>query len=234
MSDPHILIIDDHGDIRRTLAAYLRENGMRASEVSDAAGRVSLATNPIDLLVLDVMMFDEDGLSMCRHVRETHDASVILSTAAIDQADRIVGLAIGADDYVAKLFNPCELLTRMKNGLQRAKSRPRKSEVAVKRYAFDRWILDTVRHGQVGRDGIAVMLSAAQFRRLVVLPEQPRPALTRDQLLDLTSGHGSQRLDRSIDNPISRARHKIEWGPATPQTIKTVRSDGLAVDEVVR
>jgi two-component system, OmpR family, response regulator len=238
MSEPHILIIDDHRDIGRTLAAYLREHDMRASEASDAAaGRVSLATNLIDLLVLDIMMSDEDRLSLCRHVRETHDTSVILSIAAIDQADRIVGLAIGADDYVAKPFNPCELLARMKNGLQRAKSRPRKSEVAAKRYAFDRWILDTVRHEQVGHDGIAVVLSTAQFRRLVVLLQRPRLALARDQLLDLTGGHGSQRFDRSIDSPISRVRHKIEWGPAAPQTIKTIRGGGyqFAVDvQVVR
>jgi two-component system OmpR family response regulator len=144
MSEPHILIIGDHRDIRGTLAAYLREHGMRASEVSDAAaGRITLATNTIDLIALDSMMSSEDGLSLCRHVGETHDASVILSAAVIDQADRIVGLEIGVDDDVAKPFNPCELLARRKNGLRRAKSLPRKSEVAVKRYTFDRWILDT-------------------------------------------------------------------------------------------
>jgi two-component system OmpR family response regulator len=233
MSEPHILVVDDHRDIREPLAAYLRKHGMRVSQAADAAAaRASLAKQAIDLIVLDIMMPGEDGLSLCRHVREAHDIPVILLTAMTDETDRIVGLEIGADDYVAKPFNPRELLARVKNVLRRANSLPRKREVAAKRYVFDHWTLDTGRRELTGRDDVAVMLSTAEFRLLVALLERPRLVLTRDQLLDLTSGRGSQPFDRSIDNQISRLRRKIERDPADPQLIKTVWGDGyqLAAD----
>ena len=233
MSEPHILVVDDHRDIREPLAAYLRKHGMRVSQAADAAAaRASLAKQAIDLIVLDIMMPGEDGLSLCRHVRETHDIPVILLTAMTDETDRIVGLEIGADDYVAKPFNPRELLARVKNVLRRANSLPRKREAAARRYAFDHWILDTGRRELTGRDGVAVVLSTAEFRLLVALLERPRLVLTRDQLLDLTSGRGSQPFDRSIDNQISRLRRKIERDPADPQLIKTIWGDGyqLAAD----
>jgi two-component system OmpR family response regulator len=233
MSEPHILVVDDHQDIREPLAAYLRKHAMHASQATDAtAARASLAKNAIDLIVLDIMMPGEDGLSLCRQVRESHDTSVIPLTATADEVDRIVGLEIGADDYVAKPFNPRELLARVKNVLRCARSLPRKREVTAKRYAFDRWILDTVRRDLTGRDGIAVVLSTAQFRLLVAQLERPRLVLTRDQLLELTSGGASQPFDRSIDNHIRRRRRKIERDPAAPQLIKAVWGDGyqFAVD----
>jgi two-component system, OmpR family, response regulator len=227
MTELHILVVDDHRDIREPLAAYLRKHGICVSQAADAkAARASLAKNAIDLIVLDIMMPGEDGLSLCRHIREVYDTPVILLTAKTDQTDRIVGLEIGADDYVAKPFNPRELLARVRNVLRRANSRPRKREAAAKRYAFDQWILDTGRRELIGRDGIAVVLSTAEFRLLVALLERPRLVLTRDQLLDLTRGRGSQPCDRSIDNQISRLRRKIERDPAAPQLIKTVWGDG--------
>jgi two-component system, OmpR family, response regulator len=187
------------------------------SQTADAkAARASLAKNAIDLIVLDIIMPGEDGLSLCRHIREVYDPPVILLTAKTDQTDRIVGLEIGADDYVAKPFNPRELLARVRNVLRRANSRPRKREVAAKRYAFDQWILDTGRRELIDRDGIAVVLSTAEFRLLVALLERPRLVLNRDQLPDLTRGRGSQPCDRSIDNQISRLRRKIERDPAAP------------------
>jgi two-component system, OmpR family, response regulator len=233
MSEPHILVVDDHRDIREPLAAYLRKHGMRVSQAADAAvARACLAKNAIDLIVLDIMMPGEDGLSLCRHVREAHDIPVILLTAMADETDRIVGLEIGADDYVTKPFNPRELLARVKNVLRRANSLPRKREAAARRYAFDRWMLDTGRRELTGQDDVAVVLSTAEFRLLVALLERPRLVLTRDQLLDLTSGRGSQPFDRSIDNQISRLRRKIERDPADPQLIKTIWGDGyqLAAD----
>lgn len=133
---------------------------------------------------------------------------------------------------MAKPFNPRELLARVKNVLRRANSLPKKREAAAKRYAFDHWILDTGRRELTGRDGVAVMLSTAEFRLLLALLERPRLVLTRDQLMDLTSGRGAQAFDRSIDNQISRLRRKIERDPADPQLIKTIWGDGyqLAAD----
>ena len=235
MSEPHILVVDDHRDIREPLAAYLRKHGMRVSQAADAAAaRASLAKQAIDLIVLDIMMPGEDGLSLCRYVREAHDIPVILLTAMADETDRIVGLEVGADDYVVKPFNPRELLARVKNVLRRTNSLPRKREAAAKRYAFDRWMLDTGRRELTGCEGIAVVLSTAEFRLLVALVERPRLVLTRDQLLDLTSGRGAQPFDRSIDNQISRLRRKIELDPADPHLIKTVWGDGYQFAADVR
>ena len=235
MNEPHILVVDDHRDIREPLAAYLRKHGMRISLAADAAAaRTTLAKHAIDLIVLDIMMPGEDGLSLCRHVRETHDTPIILLTAMTDDTDRIVGLEIGADDYVTKPFNPRELLARVKNVLRRANSLPKKRRVAARRYAFDRWSLDTGRRELTGDDGIAVVLSTAEFRLLIALVERPRLVLTRDQLLDLTSGRDTQPFDRSIDNQISRLRRKVERDPADPQLIKTIWGDGYQLAADVR
>ena len=235
MSEPHILVVDDHRDIREPLAAYLRKHGMRVSQAADAAAaRASLAKQAIDLIVLDIMMPGEDGLSLCRYVREAHDIPVILLTAMADETDRIVGLEVGADDYVVKPFNPRELLARVKNVLRRTNSLPRKREAAAKRYAFDRWMFDTGRRELTGCEGIAVVLSTAEFRLLVALVERPRLVLTRDQLLDLTSGRGAQPFDRSIDYQISRLRRKIELDPGDPHLIKTVWGDGYQFAADVR
>jgi two-component system, OmpR family, response regulator len=234
-SEPHVLVVDDHRDIREPLAAYLRKHGMRVSLAADAAtARATLAKHAIDLIVLDIMMPGEDGLSLCRHIREAHDTPVVLLTAMTDETDRIVGLEIGADDYVAKPFNPRELLARVKNVLRRANTLPKKREAAVRRYAFDRWILDTGRRELSGDDGVAVALSTAEFRLLIALVERPRLVLTRDQLLDLTSGRDTQPFDRSIDNQISRLRRKIERDPAEPQLIKTIWGDGYQFTADVR
>ena len=236
MSEPHILVVDDHREIREPLAVYLRKHGMRVSQAVDAtAARDTLAKHAIDLIVLDIMMPGEDGLSLCRHVREAHDTPVILLTAMADETDRIVGLEVGADDYVVKPFNPRELLARVKNVLRRANTLPKKRlEPAPKRYAFDRWILDTGRRELTGSDGVAVVLSTAEFRLLLALVQRPRLVLSRDQLLDLTSGRGAQAFDRSIDNQISRLRRKIEHDPADPQLIKTIWGDGYQLAADVR
>ncbi|MBV8696980.1 response regulator [Bradyrhizobium sp.] len=234
MSEPHILVVDDHRDIRESLASYLRKHGMRVSQAANAAAaRGLLEKHAIDLIVLDIMMPGEDGLSLCRHIREAHDTPVVVLTAMADDTDRIVGLEVGADDYVTKPFNPRELLARVKNVLRRANTLPKKQrQTGPKRYVFDRWILDSGRRELIGDDGVAMMLSAAEFRLLLALAQRPRLVLSRDQLLDLTSGRGAQAFDRSIDNQISRLRRKVERDPADPQLIKTVWGDGyqLAAD----
>jgi two-component system OmpR family response regulator len=234
--EPHILVVDDHRDIRDPLASYLKKHALRVTVAADAAAaRVTLGQAAIDLVILDVMMPGEDGLSLCRHIREVHDAPVILLTAMAEQTDRVVGLEIGADDYVVKPFDPRELLARVKNLLRRASALPRsREESATKTLAFDRWILHVDRREVVGEDRVAIPLSTAEFRLLVALLRHPRRVLSRDQLLDLTSGRSAQPFDRSIDNQVSRLRRKLETDPASPDLIKTVWGGGYLLSADVR
>ena len=233
---PHLLVVDDERSIREPLAAYLGRNGFRVSQAEDARdARTKLAAYAIDLVVLDIMMPGEDGLSLCRHLRETSGVPVILLTAMADEADRIVGLEIGADDYVVKPFNPRELLARIKAVLRRAASLPRaKDGIATRRFAFDRWTFDVDRREVVGADGVAVPLSTAEFRLLSALVQRPRMVLSRDQLLDLTSGRDAQPFDRSVDNQVSRLRKKLEADPRNPALIKTVWGGGYVFSADVR
>ncbi len=225
---PHVLVVDDHREIREPLAKYLAKNGLR---VSLAAGgqemRKVLKAGAIDLVVLDIMMPGEDGLALCRHLRETTEIPVILLTAMAEETDRIVGLEIGADDYVTKPFNPRELLARIKAVLRRAQSLPvpRDTEEAG-RLRFDRWTLDVSRREIAAEDGVAVPLSTAEFRLLLTFLRRPNMVLSRDQLLDLTSGRAAQVFDRAIDNQVSRLRKKIERDPKNPVLIKTVWGGG--------
>ncbi|WBO20735.1 response regulator [Sphingomonas abietis] len=235
MDSSHILVVDDHRDIRDPLATYLRRYAEKVSTAADAvAARRILAGGAIDLVILDVMMPGEDGLLLCRHIREAYDAPVILLTAMTEQTDRIVGLEIGADDYVTKPFDPRELLARIKNVLRRTRALPRSREAgAGERFRFDRWTFDTDR--RVIEDGEAsVALSTAEFRLLSALVRHPRMVLSRDQLLDLTSGRVGDGFDRSIDNQVSRLRRKVEQAPDNPEIIKTVWGGGyvLAADVV--
>jgi two-component system OmpR family response regulator len=224
---PHILIVDDNREIRDLLARYLVKNGMRASVAeSAAAARKALQKAKIDLLVLDVMMPGEDGLSLTRSLRENKGLPVILLTAMGEETDRIVGLEMGADDYLAKPFNPRELLARVKAVLRRTTALPRQAEPSAGKLRFDRWLLDRGRRELIGEDGVSVPLSSGEFRLLSVLVERPGAVLTRDQLLDLTRGRSAQSFDRSIDNQVSRLRKKIERDPRNPQLIKTAWGDG--------
>lgn len=236
MDDAHVLVVDDHRDIRDPLAAYLKRHDLRVSVAADAAvARAVLAGSAIDLVILDVMMPGEDGLSLCRHIREVHDTPVILLTALAERTDRIVGLEIGADDYVTKPFDPRELLARVKNLLRRTRALPRtRDEADGRRLAFDRWILDTDRRELVDQAGVAVALSTAEFRLLAALTRHPRVVLSRDQLLDLTSGRAADGFDRSIDNQVSRLRRKLERDPASPALLKTVWGGGYVLAAEVR
>ncbi len=223
----HILVVDDHRDIRDLLARFLAKHGFRASVAeSAAAARKALQAADVDLVVLDIMMPGEDGLSLTRFLRENTSIPVILLTAMGEETDRIVGLEIGADDYLAKPFNPRELLARIKAVLRRAQTLPRPSETGKGRLAFDRWILDFGRRELIDEKGVAVPLSSGEFRLLAALVERPGMVLTRDQLLDLTRGRSAQPFDRSIDNQVSRLRKKIERDPRTPVLIKTAWGDG--------
>ncbi len=224
----HILIVDDHADIRELLSRYLKKHGFRVSTAADAAeARTGIKAAAIDLVVLDVMMPGEDGLSLCRHLRETTKLPVILLTAMGEETDRIVGLEVGADDYLAKPFNPRELLARIKAVLRRTRSMPRdRTAPAAARIRFDRWIFDADRRELVDEAGISVPLSTGEHRLLAVFVERPGVDLGRDQLLDLTRGREAAPFDRSIDNQVRRLRKKIERDPANPEIVTTVWGTG--------
>jgi len=225
---PHILVVDDAREIRDPLVKYLATNGYRALGAENAAAaRKLMKTHAFDLIVLDVMMPGEDGLSFCRSLRESSDVPVLFLTARGEDVDRIVGIEIGGDDYVVKPFNPRELLARIGAILRRARALPASQQQAIAgRIKFDKWILDTTRRELFGEDGVGVALSSGEYRLLTVLIERPNLTLTRDQLLDLTRGRDTVLFDRSIDNAIMRLRKKIEDDPRNPRLIKTVWGGG--------
>ncbi len=225
---PHILVVDDHRDIRDLLGKYLAKHGYRVT-VADGGAEMkrALKAGAIDLVVLDVMMPGEDGLTLCRDLRATTDMPVIMLTAMAEDTDRVIGLEIGADDYVTKPFNPRELLARIKAVLRRANALPQQREpVDADAVMFDRWRLNLAGRELVGEDGVAVPLSTAEFQLLSAFVNRPNMVLTRDQLLDLTRGRAANVFDRSVDNQVSRLRKKIEADPKAPKLIKTVWGGG--------
>lgn len=227
---PHILVVDDHRDIRELLSRYLVQHGFRVSPAdSAAAARRLLKSAAVDLIVLDVMMPGESGLQLTRSLRAAGDVPIILLTAMGEDTDRIVGLEMGADDYLVKPFNPRELLARIRTVLRRTQALPpREPGAAEGTVRFDRWTLDLARRELLDEAGVAVPLSTGEFRLLAALLERPGLVLTRDQLLDLTRGRAAGLFDRSIDNQVSRLRRRIERDPARPTLIKTVRGDGYS------
>ncbi len=225
---PHILVVDDHHEIRDLLGKYLSKNGYRVSLADGGkAMKKTLAASAVDLVVLDVMMPGEDGLALCRHLRETTDLPIIMLTAMAEDTDRVVGLEMGADDYVTKPFNPRELLARIKAVLRRSASLPRqRDQMDGERIGFDRWVLHVAQRELMDEDGVAVALSTADYLLLTAFVNHPKMVLSRDQLLDLTRGRGAQAFDRSIDNQVSRLRKKIEADQKNPVLIKTVWGGG--------
>lgn len=218
----HILVIDDDNDIRKPLAEYLRRRGFRTSVAADGREMDGvLATSSIDLVVLDVMMPGEDGFSICRRLQETTQMPVILLTALTENADRIVGLELGADDYVNKPFDPRELVARIRAVLRRSRMLPPRRQHGHGLVRFDRWRFDFSRKEIVGPDDVAVRLSSGEHLLLTSFIEHAGVTLSRDQLLDLTRGRESQPFDRSIDNQVSRLRRKLEADPGVPQIILT-------------
>lgn len=222
-SVPHIAVVDDHRDIRDLVGKYLTQHGYRISVAESAAAlRRLLERNAPDLIILDVMMPGEDGLSVCRHLRSTTVVPIIFLTAMVDDTDRIIGLEMGADDYLTKPFNPRELLARIKAVLRRVNSLPpQRGALKAKTLRFDRWQLNVGRRELAGWDGIAIPLSTAEFRLLTAFLDHAGLVLSRDQLLDLTVGRAADTFDRSIDNQVSRLRKKIEFDPKNPMLIKT-------------
>ncbi|GGB98975.1 DNA-binding response regulator [Marinobacterium zhoushanense] len=231
---PHILVVDDHQEIRDLVANYLEQFDFRVTTARDGQEmKKILEVSAIDLIVLDLMMPGEDGLSLCRQLRESSQIPIIMVTAMAEQTDRVVGLEMGADDYLTKPFFPRELLARIKAVLRRAEALPRQRDaLEVEKLSFDRWVLDVARRELVGEDGVAVPLSTAEFKLLSTFLAHPHRVLSREQLLDLTSGRQADVFDRSIDNQVSRLRRKIERDSTNPELIKTVWGGGymLTVD----
>lgn len=224
----HVLVVDDDVEIRSLLCDYLRKNGYQASAVADGkAMRTALGRNRIDLIVLDLMLPGEDGLSLCRRLRAEADTPVIMLTARGEETDRIIGLEMGADDYLAKPFSPRELLARIKTVLRRYRSLPqnlRADDARVIRFAG--WSLDTAARHLISAEGVVVSLSGAEYQLLRIFLSHAGQVLTRDQLMLLTKGHEADPLDRTIDLRVSRLRHRLGDDPAEPRIIKTVRGEG--------
>lgn len=229
---PHILIVDDHRQIRDSVSRFLERNGMRATAAKDARDMdEKLAKGRFDLMVLDVMMPGEDGLSVCKRLSAEKRLPIIMLTALGQESDRILGLEIGADDYLPKPFNPRELLARIKAVLRRATGEQSEAgSLSGRTVRFAGMTLDTDAHVLTDRAGEHVQLTTADFRLLTVLLTRPRTVLSREELLDLTAGRAAGPLDRTIDNQISRLRRKIEADPLRPTLITTVRNRGYSLN----
>lgn len=233
---PHILVVDDHREIRDAVTRFLQKNGLRATSAKDAVDMDhKMAVGRFDLIVLDVMMPGEDGLSVCRRLSAAGACPIIMLTALGDDTDRIIGLEVGADDYLPKPFNPRELLARIKAVLRRV-DRPEAlaGSLAGQLVRFAHWTLDADSRVLATDEGQEETLSNSEFRLLVTLLERPRVVLNREQLLDLTAGRSAGPFDRTIDNQVSRLRRKIEVDAMRPKIITTVRNGGysLACDVV--
>ena len=224
----HILIVDDDAETRGLLQEYLQKQGYRVSTAADGkALRAALVTARPDLLVLDVMLPGEDGLELCRDLRSRSNLPVIMLTARGEETDRIVGLEMGADDYLAKPFNPRELLARIKSVLRRARSLPENLEPeAVRSFRFAGWALDAATRNLTAPDGVVVPLSGTEFKLLRIFLAHPNRVLTRDQLIDLMISRDAAPFDRAIDVQVSRLRHRLREDAREPAIIKTVRGQG--------
>jgi two-component system OmpR family response regulator len=235
-ASPHILIVDDDREIRDLLGRYLGKHGLRVTTAADGREmhRV-LDGSRIDLIVLDLMLPGEDGLTLCRNLRAGSRIPIIMLTAMGEETDRIVGLEMGADDYLAKPFNSRELLARIKAVLRRAELAPSAAAdggAAVLEFAG--WTLDLEGRELQRPDGVMVPLSSGEYELLTAFATHPGRLLSRDQLLDLARGREAQPFDRSIDVQVSRLRRKIEADPQDPKLIKTVRNGGYSFTPSVR
>jgi len=229
----HLLIVDDDREIRDLLTRFLQKHGFRVTAAADGREMMhAFDGGRFDLVVLDLMMPGEDGLSLCQKVRARSPVPVIMLTAMGEETDRIVGLEVGADDYVTKPFNPRELLARIKAVLRRTQTAsPAAAEGG--RFHFADWILDVPQRSLSSADGDEADLTSGEFDLLQVMVERPNRVLSRDQLLDLTKGRAATPFDRSIDVLLSRLRRKIEPDPKVPRLLKTVRGGGYMLSATV-
>ncbi len=233
---PHVLIVDDHREIRDLVSRALTKEGFRVSAAADGrAMRKVLADSRIDLILLDLMLPGEDGLSLCRGLRTQSNIPIIMLTAKGDEVDRVIGLEMGADDYLPKPFGSRELVARIKAVLRRSNGKATTAGAGQrpKRYHFDRWAFDTGARDLLRDDGVTVPLSTGEYDLLIALVERPQRVLSRDQLLDLARGRSANAIDRSVDTQVSRLRKKLERDPTDPKIIKTVWGGGYMFMPVV-
>jgi two-component system OmpR family response regulator len=229
-----LLLVDDEQSLREPLAAYLTRQGFTVREaVSAADARQQLFDETPDLVLLDIMMPGEDGLSFCRHLVETRAIPTIFLTARGEATDRIVGLEIGADDYVVKPFEPRELVARIRSVLRRATRGPVEA-ASDEDFLFEGWRLDPLKRRLTAPDGAVVAISSVEFRLLLAFLEHPRQVLDRDRLLDMVQGREAHLFDRAVDNQVSRLRRKVEVDSRNPQMIQTVWGGGYMLAADVR
>lgn len=226
-----ILIVDDDREIRMLLAEYLEKNGYRTLTAGD--GKImwkTLDENRVDLIVLDLNLPGEDGLTLCRNLRAQSAIPVIMLTARGEPVDRILGLEMGADDYLPKPFEPRELFARIRSVMRRTQALPPNLQTSEAQHMhFAGWTIDFTARHLINPNGVVVALSGAEFRLLKVFLDHANRVLNRDQLLNLTQGRDADPFDRSIDLQISRLRQKLGEDARSPQIIKTVRNEGYVL-----
>jgi two-component system OmpR family response regulator len=235
---PHILVVDDDREICSLVSQFLSRHSLRVSTARDGVEMMRmLEVSRIDLIILDLMLPGEDGLSLCRKLRAQGPIPVIMLTAMGEEIDRILGLEMGADDYLAKPFNPRELLARVRAVLRRVGALPTPlPEIGMggRILAFDGWRLDIAKRELRNAADEIVILSSGEFDLMQAFAERPQRVLTRDQLLDLARGRAAVLYDRSVDIQVMRLRRKVENNPKDPQLIKTVRSGGYMFTPTVQ
>ena len=230
LGQTHILLVDDEATLREPLAEYLTKQGFRVQQASDASrARSVMNAFNFDIILLDIMMPGEDGLSFCRHVREKTEIPVIFLSAKGEEVDRIVGLELGADDYITKPFSPRELVARIKVVLRRANNGNGVKSGSGAIYQFSGWTLKTDQRSLTDSEGVSVPLSSGEYQMLLALLSRAGQVLNRDQLLDITQGREAHAFDRAVDNQISRLRRKIEVDLKNPEIIKTVWGGGYVL-----
>ncbi|OGB24692.1 MAG: DNA-binding response regulator [Burkholderiales bacterium RIFCSPLOWO2_02_FULL_57_36] len=224
----HILVVDDDIDIRNLLRQYLERHDYRVGTAANGKEmRAAMDQNRFDLVILDLMLPGEDGLILCRNLRANSNVPIIMLTAHGEETDRIVGLEMGADDYVAKPFSPRELLARIKSVLRRARSLPdNMSQNETSAFRFAGWTLDIATRNLISPADVVIALSGTEFRLLMIFLEHPNRVLTRDQLIDLMLSRDASPFDRAIDVQVSRLRNRLGDDAREPAIIKTVRGHG--------
>jgi two-component system, OmpR family, response regulator len=230
-----ILIVDDDAEIRSLLVDYLARNGFEA--IPAASGKElgqMLARHAIDLVVLDLMLPDADGLTLCRDLRARSGLPVLMLTARGEETDRILGIEMGADDYIVKPFSPRELLARIRGILRRTRALPPNLTPDAQRcLQFAGRKLDTATRVLTGADGVATPLSGAEYRLLRILLDHPNRVVRRDQLVELIHGREAEAYDRAIDVQVSRLRQRLQDDGREPKLIRTVRGEGYVLAAAV-
>jgi DNA-binding response OmpR family regulator len=222
----HVLVVDDDQRIRHMLTRYFEQEGYRVSVAADGPAMRAKLNDSVDVILLDVVMPGEDGLTLAREIRASSDVGIIMLTGRDDVLDRIVGLEVGADDYIAKPFHLREVLARVKS-VRRRRGRPTPPhDVANQVICFEGWRLDVARRQLVSPTGDDVALTTGEFDLLAALAKRPGRVFGRDALMDLTHGRSSAAFDRTIDAQVARLRKKIEADPKNPMLVKSVRNVG--------